>query len=123
MGIKKYNRSNQGYEELMEVGQKAHCKTCGREIEWTGTYWDHVGKMKPRHIAIPNRFNAQKGPNMSDAIQELSNLAGEVCSCTHGTDPGTCNSCKAEKEYNRLYEQAERALESILNPQPRKQAE
>ena len=60
---------------------------------------------------------------MSDAIKELENLTREVCQCTHGTDHVTCNSCKAEKAYNTLYEQAERALESILNPQPRKQSE
>jgi len=54
---------------------------------------------------------------MSDAIQELSNLADEVCACTpeqmSGIDPGTCKSCRAATEYNRIYDQAERALEII----------
>lgn len=34
-------------------GDKAVCQHCGGEIIYVGPYWDHLGPLKPRHIAEP----------------------------------------------------------------------
>lgn len=39
-----------------KFGDTAQCKACGAEIIYTGTYWDHIGEIKPRHIAEPGKF-------------------------------------------------------------------
>lgn len=40
----------------MEIGKKSNCRLCRQQIVWTGKIWDHVGEIKPRHIAIPAPF-------------------------------------------------------------------
>lgn len=37
---------------MPEMGQKAACELCGKEIEYVGPYWRHT-TCSPRHIASP----------------------------------------------------------------------
>jgi hypothetical protein len=39
-------------KKKFKMGQKAVCKSCGKEIEYVGPYWRHT-TYSPRHIAIP----------------------------------------------------------------------
>jgi hypothetical protein len=38
----------------LQIGDRAECASCGREIVWLGTYWDHFGT-KYRHPAKPRK--------------------------------------------------------------------
>lgn len=36
-----------------QLGDKAICKMCDKEIEYVGSYWRHIG-LQPRHPAQPD---------------------------------------------------------------------
>lgn len=42
-------------------GAPAVCDQCGNDIVFVGPYWDHVGELKPRHPAFPQKVNPASG--------------------------------------------------------------
>ena len=38
-------------------GEKSTCLDCGRIIEYSGEFWEHVGDNKPRHMPLPAKAN------------------------------------------------------------------
>lgn len=69
--------------------KKDICKSCGKPIEFTGKYWEHIG-LTPRHPAIPfseklmptikTCVNCAKEPNWENTKE------GEVCFTIDGED-------------------------------------
>lgn len=43
---------------MYEIGDIGICKHCDGEIVFVDPYWDHPGKLKPRHIAEPRKIKS-----------------------------------------------------------------
>lgn len=48
-------------EDVPKPGDHASCASCGNDIVFIGTYWDHVGELKPRHPASPQIADPASG--------------------------------------------------------------
>jgi hypothetical protein len=51
-------------------GNRSTCKDCGRELLFTGQYWQHIG-MQPRHIPQPiNAWNPNEAKKQEDSDRQ-----------------------------------------------------
>ena len=110
------------------IGTRAICKACGERIVFVSPKWDHVGEMKPRHLAQPQaeappdllaavaaelaRARSQHAPLHSAheayavILEELDEVKAEVWS-------KVIDRAKLRKELIQLAAMAVRALEDL----------
>ncbi len=50
-------------------GTPAECEQCGNDIVFVGPYWDHVGALKPRHPAVPQKAVPISGDRYHAAME------------------------------------------------------
>ena len=48
-------------DDTPKTGDRAACASCGNDIIFVGPHWDHVGELKPRHSAFPQKPNPTSG--------------------------------------------------------------
>lgn len=68
--------------KVPNIGDFARCNQCGKIIVFTGTYWDHQGEMKPRHIALPVIELSKEKPVQREYYRNHRTIGYKVGTCT-----------------------------------------
>ena len=81
--------------DRVSVGTQATCQSCGEPITFRGTYWDHDGENKPRHIAAPQATRESILQASKEVCHACDELIGELLVWHHmfavpGTVPHAC---------------------------------
>mgnify|MGYP001614581994 CR=1 FL=1 len=76
--------------ENYQTGERRICSQCGGLITFRDPYWEHEGRMQPRHPAIPAERHKLEMRLDLDAIERRIKLAHEkVSALCHGDERWT----------------------------------
>lgn len=68
--------------KVPNIGDFARCIQCGNIIVFTGTYWDHQGENKPRHIALPVIEISKENPVQREYYRNHRTIGYKIGTCT-----------------------------------------
>lgn len=64
------------------IDTKNTCGMCGKEIQYTGKYWEHTGGWTPSHTATPTNkvdVTAKKPWRLTDLWDNVEHLVNKKC--------------------------------------------
>jgi hypothetical protein len=82
------------------AGQRWHCSQCGEFITFRDPYWEHEGRVQPRHPAIPTERHKVEMRLDLDAIEQRIARAHEKLSALCRGDERFTMRVPADENYD-----------------------